>query len=103
MTARAGNDGAHLEQRLAALRRRIWMVATFRGAAWLVAVVLFTLVCDGLLDWRLHLPSLVRAFVLVALLGGAGLVVRRLLWRPLSEPRDDLSLALRVEERYPGL
>jgi hypothetical protein len=103
MTARAGNEGAFLEQRLAALRRRIWLVASFRGTAALVAVVLFTLVCVGLVDWRLHLPGLVRAFVLVALLAGSGLIVRRLLWQPLSEPTDDLSLALRVEERYPGL
>jgi hypothetical protein len=103
MTARAGNDGAHLEQRLAALRRRIWLVAGFRGIAWLVAVVLFTVVYVGLLDFRVHLPGLVRAFVLVALLAGSGLIFRRLLWRPLSEPTDDLSLALRVEERYPAL
>jgi hypothetical protein len=103
MTARAGTEGTHLRQRLAALRHRIFLVATFRGTAWLVAVVLFTLVCGGLLDWRLHLPGLVRAFILVGMLGGAGLVIRALLWRPLSEPTDDLSLALRVEERYPGL
>ena len=110
MTMPAG-EGTFLKQRLAALRRRIRLVATFRGTAWLLAAVLFTLLFVGLLDWRFHrvqaggqgLPGLVRAFALVGLLGGAGLLIRRLLWRPLSEPADDLSLALRVEERYPAL
>src|SRR5262245_36860525 len=102
-TARPLAEGGDLRQRLSALRRRLRFVASFRGAAWLVTVVLITLTWAGLLDWRVHLPALVRAFVLTGLLAAVGVVVYRLLFRPLSEPTDDLSLALRVEERYPAL
>src|SRR3954452_13219295 len=83
--------GTDLKQRLAALRRRLRFVATFRGGAWLAAVVLFALFGGGLLDWALHLPALVRACILAGLLTGAGVVVYRLLFRPLSQPTDDLS------------
>src|SRR5579883_155735 len=37
------------------------------------------------------------------MLAGGILVAYRYLFRPLSAPRDDLSLALRVEEQYPSL
>jgi hypothetical protein len=92
-----------LRQRLAALRRRIRLVATVRGVGLLLTVLLATGVVAGLLDWRWHLPGLVRAVVLVGTLIGAVFVVYRYLFRPLSAPSDDLSLALRVEEEYPAL
>ena len=53
-----------LLQRLAALRRRLRLVATCRGTGWLVAVVLVPAVVVGVLDWRFHLPALVRGVVL---------------------------------------
>lgn len=92
-----------LRQRLAGLRRRSRFVATFRGAAWLIACALGVVVLAGLLDYRVHLPGLARAFVLTGLLASAGLILYRYLLRPLSVPTDDLSLALRIEERYPLL
>src|SRR5262249_53252282 len=96
-------DGNPLSQRLAGLRRRLRFVATFRGSSWLLTIVLATVVLVGLADWRWHLPNLVRAVALTGLLGGAGLIVYRFLIQPLSQPTDDLSMALRVEERYPIL
>src|SRR5262249_46543378 len=57
----------------------------------------------GLLDWTWHLPGLVRAILLVASLAGAGLIFYRALYLPLSMKADDLALALRVEQQYPGL
>src|SRR5262245_13226867 len=75
-----------LRSRLAALRRRLRFVATFRGVAWLVACVLATAVLTGLVDFRVHLPGLVRAFVLTGLLTSAGLIVYRFLLQPLSTP-----------------
>jgi hypothetical protein len=96
-------DGAILRQRLAALRRRLRVVATVRGAGFLLTVVLAAAVVAGLLDWRWHLPALVRAIVLVGTLAGGILIAYRYLFRPLSAPSDDLSLALRVEEQYPAL
>src|SRR5262249_49676754 len=96
-------DGTMLRQRLAALRHRLWLVATVRGVGLLLTVLLATAVIAGLLDWRWHLPALVRAVVLVGTLTGSILVAYRYLFRPLSAPNDDLSLALRVEEEYPSL
>ncbi len=96
-------DGAMLRQRLAALRRRMRLVATTRGVGFLLTILLATAVVAGLLDWRWHLPGLVRAVVLVATLVGAVFTAYRYLFRPLSAPSDDLSLALRVEEEYPAL
>jgi len=63
---------------------------------WLILVA-------GLLDGRLHLPSLVRATALVGGLTAAGYILYRKLLQPLSQPADDLSLAIRIEERYPAL
>jgi len=92
-----------LRWRLASLRRRLVLVAGLRGLGWVFCCVLGTLLIVGLLDYRLHLPSLVRATALTGLLLGAGLLLYRHLLRPLAQPRDDLSLALRVEERFPLL
>ena len=92
-----------LQKRLATLRRRLRLVVTFRGVAWVCVIVLLATVLGGALDWRVHLPSLVRAVLLTATLAGAGYAAFRYLLRPLGAPVDDLSLALRVEERYPAL
>src|SRR5947209_959418 len=94
-----------LQARLAALRRRLRLVVTFRGLCWLVTVALATAALAGLLDWRLpgHLPSLVRAVILTAALSAAGYVAYRYLLHPLWSPADDLTLALRVESLYPAL
>jgi hypothetical protein len=100
---RPGLDASPLRQRLAALRRRLYLVATVRGAGWLLTVLVATAVVAGVLDWRWHLPGTVRAVFLVAALAGAAVVAVRYLLRPLSARSDDLALALRVEERYPSL
>src|SRR5262249_50076446 len=92
-----------LQHRLAALRRRLRFVVTFRGACRLGALLFLAVAVAGLLDWRVHLPGAVRALVLVATLGGAGYVAFLYLLRPLAAPADDLALALRIEERYPEL
>lgn len=92
-----------LQQRLARLRRRLRFFVTFHGLCWLLAVTLLTIAGAGWLDWRWHLPSLVRALLLAGGLSGAGLLLWRLLLRPLAAPADDLSLALCIEEHYPAL
>jgi hypothetical protein len=91
-----------LRQRLAALRHRLRMVTAFRGGGLFLALLLAAVAAAGLLDWRVHLPPLVRALLLVATLVAAGLVALRYLIRPLADRTDDLTLALRVEERFPG-
>src|SRR5205085_1815438 len=92
-----------LQPRLAALRRRLRMVVTFRGGCWMLALLCLTAAVGGLLDWRVNLPSLVRALLLTSALGGAGAVAYRYLLRPLAARADDLSLALRIEAHYPAL
>src|SRR6266404_6215421 len=92
-----------LQIRLAALRRRLRMVVTFRGLSWVAAFLLLVLALAGLLDWRIHLPDLVRAVLLAATLAAAGYVALRYLIAPLWTKADDLSLALRVDEHYPAL
>src|SRR5689334_19857942 len=96
-------DPTALQQRLAALRWRLRSVVTFRGACWVAALVLLAAALAGWLDWRLHLPAAVRALLLTGTLGAAGYVAYRHLLRPLASRADDLTLALRIEEHYPGL
>jgi hypothetical protein len=97
-----------LHLRLAALRRRLRLLVTFRGVCCLLSFVLLTATLAGLFDWYLHrlsieLPQLTRALILVAGLGVAGLIGYLLLFRPLRAKADDLTLALRIEARYPAL
>jgi hypothetical protein len=98
-----GLQQQHLRHRLAAVRHRLRFVTLFRGSCWLLALVLSAVVVAGLLDYRFHLPSVVRALLLVAALAGAGALFYRRLFLPLRDKDDDLTLALRIEELYPGL
>ena len=92
-----------LQERLSALRNRLRLVVTFRGLSWVLALVFLGALMGGWIDWRIHLPSLVRAILLVCVIGGAGYLALRYLFKPLIQPADDLSLALQVEKRYPVL
>src|SRR5262245_57461159 len=96
-------DRNPLQQRLAALRRRLRVVTIWRGLSCLLAAVLTSVIVTGLLDYRLHLPGLVRAVLLVATLGGGGALFYLYLFRPLWAKADDLTLALQVESLYPVL
>jgi hypothetical protein len=78
-------------------------VVSFRGLCLLTAFLLGGIALAGGLDWLVHLPSLVRAILLVGLLTGAILLGARYLVLPLLARSDDLSLALKVEAHYPGL
>ncbi len=100
---RPAADTRPLRQRLAALRRRLRRTAVVRGVSWLVLFTVVMAAAACLLDIFLALPSLARAALLVGWLAGAGLIARRHLYRPLAQRCDDLSLALRVEQRFPSL
>src|SRR5262249_59321467 len=82
---------------------------TLRGGCWALAVLIGSLALACLLDRSFYLrterdlPALLRALLLVAILGGTGFVAYRYLVRNFWARTDDLSLALRVEERYPVL
>lgn len=92
-----------LQKRLAALRLRLRLAVTARGICLLAGGLLTACVLAGLLDWRMQLPAVARAVLLVAGLGAAGVAACLLLLRPLLARADDLTLALRVEELYPAL
>ena len=94
-----------LQPRLAVLRRRLRLVVTFRGACLFLSLLLASSILAGWLDWRMpaHLPSLVRALILVTSLSAGGVILYRFLLEPLLSPTDDLSLALKVEDHYPSL
>ena len=103
VAADPGLQQQQLRQRLAAVRRRLRFVTTFRGACWLLVILLGGAAVAGLLDWRLHLPGVILALLLVATLAAAGVVFYRRLYLPLRVKDDDLTLALRIEQLYPGL
>jgi len=92
-----------LLHRLAWLRRRLVLVVGARGLFAVWALLLGAGLAAGLLDWARELPNLVRAFLLATILIGAAYLAYRLLLQPLFAPRDDLSLALRVEGEFPQL
>jgi hypothetical protein len=94
---------AQLHTRLALLRTRLRLVASFRGVCWLVAAFLLAACAACFLDWQLHLNGPSRAIILVGALAGLVILFYQLLIRPLRSPSDDLSLALRVEGLYPEL
>lgn len=89
--------------RLGWLRRKLYLVLGARGIFAVLGLLLGAGILAGLLDWWLILPSMVRAFLLAAILTGAGLLAFTLLLQPLMAPKDDLTLALRVEEEFPEL
>src|SRR5262245_4929496 len=89
--------------RLAALRRRLWLVHGWRGLCAVVALVLGAGVVIGMADYWVHLPQLVRAALLFGLVCTAGFVAYRYVLQPFTTPADDLALALRVEAHFPQL
>jgi hypothetical protein len=91
-----------VERRLSGLRRRIYGVAAIRAIAWLISLPLLSILIAGWLDWRLHIPSMVRGSLLAVALCAACSVFWFLIhctWARL----DLLSLALRIERYYPEL
>lgn len=97
------SEGDKLRRRLAALRRQLRFVASLRGLAYVVALFLAVILVAGLIDYLYDLYPLVRAVILTGLVSGIGLIFWKFLLAPLSQPMDDLSLALRIEERHPTL
>src|SRR5262245_42486379 len=92
VAADPGLQQQELRQRLAAVRRRLRFVTTFRGSTWLLALLLGGVAVAGLLDFRFHLPDVVRALLLVATLAGTGYIFYSRLLLPLRQKDDDLTL-----------
>ena len=92
-----------LQHRLASVLRRWRFMVVTRGVSAIAALVVGAAALVGLADWLVHLPSLVRAYCLVAILGSAGYIAFRWLVVPFWRRCDDLSLAIQIEDAYPEL
>ncbi|HEX4132237.1 MAG TPA: hypothetical protein VHZ24_19560, partial [Pirellulales bacterium] len=91
-----------LTRKLAALRRRAYLLLLGHALAWTVAIVLAVGMVLGLLDWIIHfqdrgLRIIASGVVLATLL----IFSWRLIWRALRTRFSDLDLALRIERRFP--
>src|SRR5262245_16634398 len=115
-------EARRLEARIATLRGQVGRVLTLYGTrgvvgvivslialAWLggcrcvVGVIVPLIVLAGLAYWLIHLDSVVRLLILVGLIGVGGWLVYRYVVLPLIVRFGDLDIALRIEERWPGL
>ena len=92
-----------LESRISALRGQVRRLLVFHGVSWLIAAVVPLMLLAGLADWLFHLDVFVRLALQVAILGVALWVVFKLVLRPLFVRFADLDIALRIEQRWPGL
>ncbi|WP_435016661.1 DUF4175 family protein [Tundrisphaera sp. TA3] len=92
-----------VESRIAALRGRVRRLLALHGLSWLVAGTLLAIVVACLADYLVHLAPEIRLALLMGVIGLAGyLLVRRVLM-PLIVRFRDLDIALRIEDRWPGL
>ncbi len=92
-----------LESRIKGLRNSLRRLLALHGLAWLVGVVVPILIVAGLADWQFHLDFVVRGALLAVVAGTALWLLYRGIIRPLVVRFDDLDIALRIEERWPGL
>ncbi len=96
-------DARHLVSRIASLRSRVRRLLALYGLSWVVGVIVPLLVLAGLADWLIHFDAGVRLLLLLALAGSAGWMVYRRVVLPLVVRFKDLDIAMRIEERWPGL
>ena len=92
-----------IEGRIAALRGQVRRLLALHGLSWLVAGLAVAILLAGSLDWLVRLAPEVRLVLLVGVIGlGLWLAVTRVLM-PLIVRFGDLDIALRIEDRWPGL
>ncbi|HEY4261558.1 MAG TPA: hypothetical protein VGM98_15420, partial [Schlesneria sp.] len=93
-----------VSEHLSDLRGRVRLLTWVSGLSWTVLILFGGLLVSGLLDWTIHFddPGL-RLVIGVSLLGAAGFMAWRQLILPLLQPLTTTFLALRIEQRFPGL
>ena len=94
---------SRLELRIRSLRSRVRRLLALHGLSWVVGLLVPVIIALGLADWAIHLDSAVRLVTLVGLIGLGAWLFFRYVVRPLVVRFDDLDIALRIEERWPGL
>src|SRR3954451_16243063 len=96
-------SASRLEVRIATLRRRVRRLLALRGLSWVVGMLVPALILIGLADWAIHLDAVVRVAALAALAGFGAWLTWRYVLTPLIVRFADLDIAMRIEERWPGL
>src|SRR5262245_65767607 len=91
-----------LTRRMQGVSARLRRVVVLRAGSWLIVLSLLFVGALGYADHRFHLPALVRALGLVALIAGVPLLFRRWISRPLAGSCDPVRVAMRVVSWYPG-
>ena len=92
-----------LLNRISTLRGRIRRLLATYGLARVAALFLAVLLVAGWADWSIHLAGPVRVIELLGAIVGTGWALRKFFIQPLLANFDDLALALKIEERWPGL
>lgn len=97
MTAR------QLESRIGALRGSLRRLLALHGMSWVIGVALPLFIAAGFVDWLFHLDAVIRAVLLAAVIGTILYLAYSRVLRPLFVRFADLDIAMRIEERWPGL
>ncbi|MGO9470050.1 MAG: DUF4175 domain-containing protein [Isosphaeraceae bacterium] len=92
-----------LVSRIGSLRANVRRLVALHGLSWLIGLLLPLLILAGIADWLFHLDAVIRAALLLALGGAIVWLGYRFVLRPLFVRFADLDIALRIEERWPGL
>ena len=92
-----------LESRIAALRGRARRQLAAHGLGRLVLGCVTAVAVAGGLDWLIHLVPEVRLVLLVAVVATAAWLLLRYVVAPLVVRFNDLAIAMKIEERWPGL
>jgi hypothetical protein len=92
-----------LESRIKGLRNSLRRLLALHGLSWVVGSVVPLVILAGLADWLFHIDFVIRAALLAVLAGAALWLAYERIVRPLIVRFDDLDIALRIEERWPGL
>lgn len=104
MPSNLNREEVIVSEHLADLRGRVRLLTWVSGLSWIVLVLFGGFLVSGLLDWTIHFddPGL-RLVIGVSLLAAAGFMAWRQLILPLLQPLSTTFLALRIEQRFPGL
>ncbi len=97
MTAR------QLESRIGALRGSLRRLLALHGMSWVLGVSLPLFIAAGFADWLFHLDAIIRAVLLAGVIGTILFLLYSRVLRPLVVRFADLDIAMRIEERWPGL
>ncbi len=89
--------------RISALRGQIRRLLATYGLARAAALVLGLLLVEGWADWSIHLASPLRFLELAGTIAALLWALRTFFLKPLLTNFDDLALALKIEDRWPGL